>query len=300
MESAFWDRVVAEGHKVPADRPLADLTAELTTMLGSADPYLRDGIAYPTLATWVAEGVYDDLLEGLGDGMTAGLAVGIGEDGTDTVFRRSFSALVLAACSSAPPPRSRPAGSPTTRVLRWGDRVAGWLVRERDLRGFVPGKGWAHALAHGADALGALAEAPVMGRLELTVLLDVIADRLLEPTRTRLVHGEDDRLAMATMQVLRRNLVGLEVLEPWVARLAGHAQPAAEGDDDPYLVDRQRAVLPACPAPPGGARTPPAGLPGRPAAGADRPAQEGQPPPAALNRTEPGRVPLLPHRPGCG
>ena len=42
MESAFWDRVVAEGHKVPADRPLAELTAELTTMLGSADPYLRD------------------------------------------------------------------------------------------------------------------------------------------------------------------------------------------------------------------------------------------------------------------
>ncbi len=75
-----------------------------------------------------------------------------------------------------------------------------------------------------------------MGRLELTVLLDVIADRLLAPTRARLVHGEDDRLAMATMRVLRRNLVGLDVLEPWVARLAGHAQPAAEGDDDPYLV----------------------------------------------------------------
>ena len=76
MESAFWDRVVAEGHKVPADRPLADLTAELTTMLGSTDPSMRDGIAFPTLATWVSEGVYDDLLEGLGDGMTAGLRVG--------------------------------------------------------------------------------------------------------------------------------------------------------------------------------------------------------------------------------
>src|SRR6476620_6087925 len=98
MESAFWDRVVAEGHKVPADRPLADLTADLTTMLGSTDPSIRDGIAFPTLATWVSEGVYDDLLEGLGDGMTAGLRVGIGENGTDTVFRRSFSALVLTVC----------------------------------------------------------------------------------------------------------------------------------------------------------------------------------------------------------
>ncbi len=116
MESAFWDRVVAEGHKVPADRPLADLTAELTTMLGSADPYLRDGIAFPTLATWVAEGVFDDLLEGLGDGMTAGLSVGIGEDGTDTVFRRSFSALVLAAVPRARHRAREPTStaSPTT------------------------------------------------------------------------------------------------------------------------------------------------------------------------------------------
>jgi hypothetical protein len=237
MESAFWDRVVAEGHKVPADRPLAELTAELTTMLGSADPYLRDEIAYPTLATWVSEGVYDELLQGLGDGMTAGLVVGIGEDGTDTVFRRSFSALVLAECieraTTLPPGR---AGVPEETVLRWGDRVAGWLIRERDLRGYVPGKGWAHALAHGADALGALAEAPQMGRLELTVLLDVIADRLLLPTRARFVYSEDDRLAAATMRVLRRDLVGLDVLEPWVARLAARSQPAFESDDDPFLV----------------------------------------------------------------
>ena len=42
-------------------------------------PELRDGIAYPVLATWVDRGVYDDLLVGLGDGMVAGLAVGLGE-----------------------------------------------------------------------------------------------------------------------------------------------------------------------------------------------------------------------------
>jgi hypothetical protein len=234
MESAFWDRVVAEGHKVPADRPLADLTAELTTMLGDADPYLRDGIAYPTLATWVSEGVYDELLDGLGDGMAAGLAVGLGEQGTDTVFRRSFSVLVLAACIERSNQRD---AVPADTVLRWGDRIAGWFVRERDLRGFVPHRGWAHAIAHGADALGALAVSDAMGALELMVLLDVIADRLLIPTDARLVHGEDDRLALATMRLLRRDVVAVEVLEPWVARLAAHARPASEaGDRDPFLV----------------------------------------------------------------
>ena len=290
MESAFWDRVVADGHKVPVDRPLADLTAELTTMLGSADPYLRDEIAYPTLATWVSEGVYDDLLEGLGDGMTAGLAVGIGEDGTDTVFRRSFSALVLAECIERA--TTVDTGIAGDTVLRWGDRIAGWLVRERDLRGFVPGKGWAHALAHGADALGVLAQAPSVGRLELTVLLDVLADRLLTPTRARLVHGEDDRLAMATMQILRRDLVGLDVLEPWVARLAEQLATGRRERRRPLPRHRQRAVLPPLAAPAGSPGRPSAGVPGRPPAGAHRAAEEGEPAPAALTDVSPtGRGP---------
>ncbi len=236
MESAFWDRVVAEGHQVPGDLPLADLTAELVSMLGDPDPRQRDEIALPTLATWISAGVYDELLQGLGDGLAAGLTVGLGDEHTDSVFRRSFSALVLAQCierDAQLPGR----GVPHDTVLRWGDQVATWLLRERDLRGFVPSRGWAHAVAHAADALGALAAHPHLGRLELTVLLDVVADRLLLPTRTRFAHGEDDRLARCTTAILRRDVLPLEVLEPWVARLAAHAQPAGSDDgDDPDRV----------------------------------------------------------------
>jgi len=232
MESAFWDRVVAEGHKVPTERSLADLTVELTAMLGDTDPRLRDGIAYPLLATWVSEGVYDDLLQGLGDGMAAGLMVGIGECGTDTVFRRSFSALVLGECVSRDNERHV---VPPDTVLRWGDRAAGWLVRERDVRGYVAGKGWAHAVAHGADLLAVLARSDTVGRLELTVLLDVIADRLLTDS-DRLLHGEDDRLAHATMEILRRDVVGLDVVEPWLTRITEKSRPDHDRDGDPYAV----------------------------------------------------------------
>ena len=79
MSTGYWDQVQAADFEVPADRPLDDLTAELTTMLGSPDPALRDGTAYPALMTWIERGVYDDLLAGLGDGMATGLLVGIGE-----------------------------------------------------------------------------------------------------------------------------------------------------------------------------------------------------------------------------
>lgn len=233
MVSTFWEQVRANGLRVPEDRPLADLTAELTTMLGDPDPASRDGIALPTLTAWIGEGVYDDLLQGLGDGIAAGLATGLGEDGTDSVFRRGLSAAVLAACVER---ENEEHLVPADTVVRWGDRVASWLVRERDLRGFVPGKGWARAVAHGAEGVAALAGSQALGRLELTVLLDVLGDRLLAPTRYHLVHGEVDRLAAATMRILRRELLEVEVVEPWLARLAHGGAPHLQGDQDPYLV----------------------------------------------------------------
>lgn len=223
MSIGYWDQVQAAGFEVPADRPLDDLTAELTTMLGSTRPEVRDGTAYPALATWIERGVYDDLLSGLGDGMVAGLAVGLGETDTDTVFRRSFSALILAECLERDNSRHL---LPGAKIMDWGDRIAVWFLTERDSRGFVPDKGWAHAIAHGADTIGALGESPHLAGAEHSVLLDVMADRLLQqPPDQPLAAGEPDRMAAAVMRILRRNTLGTDALEPWVHRIGGAGNP---------------------------------------------------------------------------
>lgn len=233
MSIGYWDRVQAAGFEVPADRPLDDLTAELTTMLGSTDPEVRDGTAFPALATWIERGVYDDLLAGLGDGMVAGLSVGLGESGTDTVFRRSFSALILGACLERDNEQHL---LPVGKILDWGDRVAVWFLTELDTRGFVPDKGWAHAVAHGADTLGALGESPHLGAAEHEAVLDVLAERLLRQSVDQpLTAGEPDRMAAAAMQILRRDTLGTDVLEPWVHRLGAAANPfGGPVDHDPY------------------------------------------------------------------
>jgi hypothetical protein len=233
MSIGYWDQVQAADFEVPADRPLDDLTAELTTMLGSTDPEVRDGTAFPALATWIERGVYDDLLAGLGDGMVAGLSVGLGESGTDTVFRRSFSALIVGVCLERDNDQHL---LPVDKILDWGDRVAVWFLTERDTRGFVPDKGWAHAVAHGADALGALGDSPHLGAAEHQALLDVLAERLLQqPVDQPLAAGEPDRMAAATMQILRRDTLRADVLEPWVHRLGAAGNPfSGPVDHDPY------------------------------------------------------------------
>jgi hypothetical protein len=228
---SYWESVQATGLAVPSDRPLDELTAELTRMLGDADPEIRTGIAAATLVTWVGRGVYDDLLAGLGDGMAAGLRAGLSDAGSSmsgTVLRRSWSAVVLAACLDRDNERSLvPAG----KVLEWGDRLATWLVRERDLRTEVPGSGLARAVGHGADALAVLAASPHVARPELTVILDVVADRVLARSEMAFGLDEPDRLAATTAAVLRRNLLPLSVLEPWVARVAAAAGPAGPDVD---------------------------------------------------------------------
>ncbi len=230
---AYWQQVIERGLQVPPDRPLDELTAELTAMLGDPNPMIREEVALATLGIWIGEGVYDELLAGLGDGMCTGLGVGVGEVGTDTVFRRSYSALVLVECIDRD---SKHALVSADTLLNWGDRLSSWFVREQDLRGYVPGKGWAHAASHGADAIAALARSPRFGTSELTVLLDVIADRLLLPTDEFFVAGEADQMARAVIHVLRRDLLGLKLLEPWINRIAQQAVPHPAPGVHPYQV----------------------------------------------------------------
>ena len=87
----YWLALLASGAEVPADRPLDDLTAELVGLLGDPDPVRRDQAA-TVLDRWIRDGVYDDLLLGVGDGVCAGLRERLGEDGTDSVLRRAYSA----------------------------------------------------------------------------------------------------------------------------------------------------------------------------------------------------------------
>ena len=234
MQRSYWESVVADGMHVPTSRSLPDLTAELGEMLGSPDPRVRDDLAYPVLASWISQGVYDHLLRTLGNGLCVLMEDGLGSVTGDSVFHRSFAVLVLAEIIERD---TRMDVVDDRTLLGWGDRIATWLVAEKDLRGYVQGKGWAHAVAHGADAIGALARSPRIDGPALVFLLDVIADRVLEPTPEFWVAGEPDRLAFAAMGALRRDLVEMDALDPWLRRLTARSQPVSDDLLHPFRVN---------------------------------------------------------------
>jgi uncharacterized protein DUF2785 len=179
-----WAQVRADGFPVPTDRRLADLVAELSSMLRSADPVVRDTQAYSALATWIGNGVLDpEQLRGLGDQMAERFA-------DEEIQARTFAPLILDSIVSA-----------GVFEPAWVPPFERWYVAEEDLRGHDPKLGWLHAIAHGSDLLGALALFPAVEPVEM---LRLGIGRLLTPTEHVMRDLEDDRLGFALSAALTR------------------------------------------------------------------------------------------------
>jgi hypothetical protein len=217
---------------------VAELTPELLGWLGSTDPELRDEFAYRILAAWIERGQYgSEQLRAMAKQMTANLEVGLGEHGTDSVYLRTYSVLILmeiVAFDNASPFLDQ------ADLDGFLEAALGYLPRERDLRSWVPGPGWANAVGHTADLLMMLARSPHLGATELQRILDAIADRLLTPSPVTFVHHEDERLAYATLNVLRRNLVDRSWLVAWLDRFT--AAPGQESWRSAYASEAESAA----------------------------------------------------------
>jgi len=218
VDRGFLRFLVSADNALPQGQWVAELTPELLSWLGSVDDELRDEFAYPILATWIERGEYaPDELRAMARRMVDNLEAGLGENGTDSVFLRTFSALILmelVAFDNAHPFLDE------DEALGLLDSALSYLRREKDLRGYVQGPGWAHAVAHTADLLMMLARNRYADAGELERLLDGIADKLLEPVDTVYLYQEDERLAYAALTVLRRGLVSRDFLTAWCSRFA--------------------------------------------------------------------------------
>src|SRR5215470_9675135 len=94
----FWRGIAKHHYEVPTGESATLLAAELSAMLASPDPELRDDLAYSILTHWIYRGnLGADDLHKLADEWIANLKDGLGESGTNSVLKRSFSALCLSS-----------------------------------------------------------------------------------------------------------------------------------------------------------------------------------------------------------
>jgi len=216
-DKEFWRTIIRQHVAVPEHESPAALAHELSGMLASPDPELRDDLAYSILATWIYRGnvLSTPTLIALTDEWRGNLKSGIGEAGTYSVLKRSFSVLCLSEIAK------RESKVPFLGADRYHSLVAEaitYLQSERDLRGYDPKLHWIHATAHTADLLAALADSPQLTQEEADGILRAVQARLSTATEV-FTQGEQDRLAVAVVSVIRRTDFNQSTFDPWLTTL---------------------------------------------------------------------------------
>jgi hypothetical protein len=215
MDKKFWLAMRENQYIIPEGHTIENLMEELLEGIGSIDPEIRDVICYETYANWLEQGkVPPDLVQTCTSRLLENLTHGLGEKDTDTIFLRSFSALLLAETVHHDNKTSLLEKSEVSDIFA---KSLAYLKGEHDPRGYVDGKGWAHALAHTADLLYTLASNRFMERAELEQILYAITSKLTESTDWVYRHGEDDRLMQTAAGVVQRNLLDENSYTAWLA-----------------------------------------------------------------------------------
>jgi hypothetical protein len=212
----FWRSIVQQKYAPPEGADVAPLAGELSDLLASPNPELRDEIAYSTLTAWIYQKqiLDDEAVHRLADTWTRNLETGIGDRDTDTVFRRSFSALMLSVVVARD--NAKPF-LPADDIRRIEAAALQYLDAERDVRGYDPVKGWMHSAAHTADLLKFIARNRYFEPADQPHLLDAIAKKL---TTAPVVffNGEDERLARTVLSVINRSDFDRSGFGAWLAR----------------------------------------------------------------------------------
>ena len=149
---------------------------------------------------------------------------GIGSTAEDSVFYRSFSSLVITIIL----------GADSKRCFLSQDQYAfslnksfDYMDQEVDRRGYVTGKGWAHAIAHGADMLCSFVEHP---RFDIAFTEDVL--KSIKPHLTyenRYTDGEESRLASVVPALLNKGAKA-DVVQYWISGLSPVSKAAPYTD----------------------------------------------------------------------
>ncbi|MDP9727821.1 hypothetical protein J2S04_000751 [Alicyclobacillus tengchongensis] len=194
----------------------------------STDARLRDRLSYSLLARLLTEyhvlSVLDrqTLLKVALDDQH--LFYRIGESGTDSVFIRAFSILVVPLILNPDIEHQQLSADLVHDTIR---SVLSYAREERDRRGYIDGKGWAHTIAHTADALDSCAQHPFATESERMDVLHRVAD--LATVANPIYFQEDDRLAFTASRIIEKGWVTANALEDWMGRFIKPEGP--EPDD---------------------------------------------------------------------
>lgn len=195
---------------------LSEIILAMLNHIGSTDSFLRDDLIYSAFGTWILRDNMLDheqlryLLSKILDEQH--MFYEIGEQNTDSVFRRSFSVLILPLMLIAHRSHSF---LTMAEIYQIKEKLLYYLMSEKDCRGFIAEKGWAHSIAHAADALDDLAQCSELNQFDLAEIL-VVIHHMICTKEASYVHSEEERIVTAVIAIVRRKLLSDVEIVQWI------------------------------------------------------------------------------------
>jgi hypothetical protein len=211
----FLISIVENDYVLPDHISLFEFAMALLPNFGSTDGELRDDLSYMILASSIIDKQklttrqLQTLLETVLD--KDHLFWHIGETNTDSIFMRSFSALIVAAILFSDA-RDRLFDEPIIR--RTKKALLQYAQQENDWRGYVEGKGWAHTMAHLSNALDECAQHPYMEEIDRKEILTQLSKLVTLPVT--LYREEDMHQARIAYHIILGHQLDDDFLGEWL------------------------------------------------------------------------------------
>lgn len=180
--------------------------------IGSLDSELRDNLIYGSFYELIREKnllEHSLLTELLEECLNNLLCKGIEEGESDLVFTRTFTSLLMALIlfrDNADDFLSQ------QKIADCKDKVLAYLAVEKDVRGYVPVKGWAHSVAHMADAIDELVKNPKLDKAYYSQIVNVLWNAILQENYA-FIHNEDERILVPIFTMLEQGLEEHEIIK---------------------------------------------------------------------------------------
>ncbi|MGB7606400.1 MAG: DUF2785 domain-containing protein [Lutisporaceae bacterium] len=203
--------------KLPEGMDIYALALKAIDNIGATDPVLRDGLILEYLIILITQKLLNkEQIKVLLNSCLSEkhLFYKLGETEDDSVFNRTFSLLVVDVILYYHINLGEELLTKDEFSKVFGE-VVKYVRTEKDVRGYVKDKGWAHAMAHSGDALGSLALCNEINHYQLQEILEVIKGKM-NITYYVYKNEEAERLTSAILNVIRRNILGEEEIINWI------------------------------------------------------------------------------------
>lgn len=213
-------RIEENDYELGRGENLRDYVKLLLEYIGDPQPELRDNLIYSTFSKWINEKHWfsnaelRELLRILLGERYLFYYIGNKED--QTVYTRTFSVLVIALILQRHREQPLLDHIDFTNVKQ---ALIRYYEEERDLRGYMEEEGWAHAAAHGADALDELV---LCSESDAAVREEVLAviQRMLYNDQYIFRDEEDERIATIVATIIHHQLLSQQSITEWIISLA--------------------------------------------------------------------------------